>query len=249
MQKNTHNDREKGAIRARIVADYNQKAPENRVVTRSSAEQKGKWRRMTKSFTEKYARRRTSGRSGSAVDIVYDKLEDLLKKYPSILPQLVDNLPSDSAESSNCSSRPSFPSVSDTERQRPDLPHGLEPPSTRRRTEKSSPTPNTLSSAPPPINPPSVPPPPPPPPPHARSQQGNLSDMEAMLNRVVESQRQFQQSLFEDFQASMERRNDLDNHIAEALIASLDRTSDIIEQTGLIMRELNEDIRRQRHDR
>lgn len=232
--ENTNNDQQKGAIKARIMSDYNQKASENRVATRSLAEQNGKWKRMVKSFKEKYARRHTSGESEFAIDSVYGKLEDLLKRYPTILPI-------DSAELSNSSSRPSIPSVSDTEHQRPDLPLGLELPSTRRRTVSPSATSNTLSSAPPPINPPSVPPPPP----HKSRQQVNLSDTEAMLNSVAGSQQQFQRSLFEIFQASMERRKDLDNHIAAALIVSLDRFSDIIEQNGLIIRELYEEIRRQ----
>lgn len=61
--------------------------------------------------------------------------------------------------------------------------------------------------------------------------------MEAMLNRFVENQKQFRWSLFEEFQASMERLNDSSNQMTEASIASLNRSSEAVEKNGLRMRK------------
>lgn len=41
---------------------------------------------MVTNFREEYVRRDSNGESGSEADIVYDKLFELLREYPTIIP-------------------------------------------------------------------------------------------------------------------------------------------------------------------
>ncbi|KAG2235440.1 hypothetical protein INT48_005790 [Thamnidium elegans] len=163
---------------AYISIYYNQKALEQSLMHHSSDEQKGKWKCMVSLFKTEFIRCHSTGEAGSEDDIVYNKLEELLKNYPTILPpftyssyqrQFSDNLP----EGQHTSSAP--------EHERPDASQGSESPLSRRRMETPPLAPissTPLSTA------PSVPSPRP-----ARnttrSQATNLSDTETIVECIV----------------------------------------------------------------
>ncbi|KAI8073535.1 hypothetical protein BDF21DRAFT_495248 [Thamnidium elegans] len=154
----------------------------------SSDEQKGKWKRMVSLFETEFTRRRSTGEAGFEDDIAYNKLEELLKNYPTILPpftysshrrQFSDNLHTSSAP----------------EHEHPDAPQGSEPPLTRRRMETSPLAP--ISSTPTPTAPfvrPSRPVRN-----ITRSQANNLSDAETIIERIVDREHSFRQGQLQEF--------------------------------------------------
>ncbi|KAG2191765.1 hypothetical protein INT47_010581 [Mucor saturninus] len=205
-----------------------------------------------KILRKKFARRQSTGESGFEPDVVYDKLEEILTKFPTILPavtysshsrQFVDNTHGVNQGSSTTPAESS--SVPIAEHERPAPPQESQPPSSRRRLE--TPPPDHVSSTPPPPVHPSTTSPHNPcparqptnpssaPPNRPKTNVGSTpatttSDTEAMLNRIVDREHEL-------------RRRDL---TGEAIIASLNRATAALERNGDRSNELHNRMNQQR---
>ncbi|KAG2192285.1 hypothetical protein INT47_006918 [Mucor saturninus] len=69
-----------------ILIEHNELARRQNLRSLPSEEQKKKWKCMVKDFKEEFARRQSTGESGFEPDVVYEKLEEILTKLPTILP-------------------------------------------------------------------------------------------------------------------------------------------------------------------
>ncbi|KAI9245937.1 hypothetical protein EDC94DRAFT_699331 [Helicostylum pulchrum] len=109
------------------------------------------------------------------------------------------------------------------EHERPEASRDTEPPSTRKRTVTSPPA-SILST-----NAPSI---------TSRRRQGaSTPDMKTMLNRIVDREHVFRQGIFREVREHMESRELISDARGDALLAALNRASDIAERNGAIMRE------------
>ncbi|GAA5798768.1 hypothetical protein HPULCUR_004174 [Helicostylum pulchrum] len=115
---------------------------------RTPSEQKEKWKRMVRAFKEEFTRRHTTGAAGNIPDMVYEKLEELLLQYPTILPPIAYSSYRRSFES-NSSAPVATSSVPVAENERPEASRDTEPPSTRRGTVTSPPVSILSTNAPP----------------------------------------------------------------------------------------------------
>ncbi|KAG2209287.1 hypothetical protein INT47_005579 [Mucor saturninus] len=222
---------------------------------------------MVKDFKEEFARRPSTGESGFESDVVYDKLEEILTKFPTILPpvtysshsrQFVDNTNGVNQGSSTAPAESS--SVPVAEHERPAPPQELQPPSSRRRVE--TPSPNHASTATPPVNPSTTSPPNPSPAPqptnrssapprHPRSNVGSTpatttSDTEAMLNRIVDREHELCNGTFREFREYMDSQLGRRDPTGEAIIASLNRATAALERNGDRLNELHNRMNQQR---
>lgn len=203
---------------------------------------------MVRNFKEEFTRLNSTGESGSEVDLVYEKMEELLRRYPTILPphtysshsrQFTANLPSEQH------SLPTSSQVPVVEHERPAVSPESEPPFFRRRMK--TPPLARISSSPPPIVSSSTARRPNNPAASARRPQAfSLSNAESMLNRIVDREHELRRGQFRKFREYMERRSSRSDSTADAMIASLDRATAAIEQNGARMRELYDLFRQQR---
>lgn len=264
----TKSDHEKGEKYTEMSIEHNQLARLQNLRSRPSEEQKKKWKRMVKDFKEEFARRQSTGESGFEPDVVYDKLEEILTKFPTILPphtysshsrQFVDNTNGGNQGSSTAPAESS--SVPIAEHERPAPPQESQPPSSRRRVE--TPPPDHVSSTPPPpVNPSTTSPPNPSPAPQPtnpssapprrpRSNVGSTpstttSDTEAMLNRIVDREHELRNGTFREFREYMDSRLGRRDPTGEAIIASLNRATAALERNGDRLNELHNRMHQQR---
>lgn len=227
--QNTTGDNEKNAIYRHMWSDYNQKAIAQGLICRTSDQQKDKWKRMVENFKLEFTARHSTGAAGSAVDPVYDKLEELLKRYPTILPPYTYNSYRRSFEGLAGS-----PSQYTAEHERPEAQQDSEPPLRRRRMETPSPAPT-----PQPTFPSSAPLPRLPQPTRRRREATLSADTQALINRM-DREHELRRGEFRELREYLQRQGDINNSAVNTLLGSIERISTVVERYEARMREIHD---------
>ncbi|KAG2207907.1 hypothetical protein INT47_010891 [Mucor saturninus] len=184
-------------------------------------------RQNLRNFKEEFARRQSTGESGFEPDVVYDKLEEILTKLPTILPpvtysshsrQFVDSTNGVNQGSSTAPTETSSAPIGEHERPAPpqeSQPPSSAPPRCPRSNEGSTPATTT-------------------------------SDTEAMLNRIVDRGHELRNGTFRESREYMDSRLGRRDPTGEAIIASLNRATAALERNGDRLNELHNRMNEQR---